>query len=45
MTLGGLWQGNSGRDFGDFGKMLIPYAMLPELMTADDIIAEDRELR
>ncbi|MDC1408513.1 hypothetical protein N8524_09365 [Candidatus Puniceispirillum sp.] len=43
--MGGLRQGNTGRDFGDFGKMLIPHAMLPELMSADDIIAEDRKLR
>ena len=44
--MGGLWRGNTGRDFGDFGKMLIRSAScLPELITADDIIVEDRELR
>jgi hypothetical protein len=44
--MGGLWQGNTGRDFGDFGKMLIRSAScLPELITANNMIVEDRELR
>jgi hypothetical protein len=44
--MGGLWQGNTSRDFGDFGKMLIRSARcLPELTTANNMIVEDRELR
>jgi hypothetical protein len=44
--IGELWQGNTGDDIGGIGKMLIRSAScLPELITANNMIVEDRKLR